>query len=291
MVDKWLDMLGLYDFLGVICPGIFAAGMALFLWYVNIGIDENLLYVSVDINDYLWHVTGGVNYEMLNNIINNNIHYNLFKYFSYAFIIVAIYVLGSCVHELGHWCKILANMVADCDRVKKSDALSKVFGEAEGMFLISDLSNSSIVERNIWFKLMQCCDFCRNDGEYYLEGAVVEHVKKEDLEKISPVFYQHCKRVVLLNGCSASFKKKESIYGFCRNMGVIFGCAILFVLFCYFVLGINNIRVFSGVGYEFTFLIFFFVVFCSKSIRYKNMEVVDTIRTYRYLAENQKKVI
>lgn len=294
MIDKWLDMLGLYDFLGVICPGIFAAGMALFLWYVNICVDEKLLCVWSNVDYYLWYVNGGVNCEILNSISNNSIYYNILKYFLYVFIVVAIYVLGSCVHELGHWCKIVANTVSDwlcLKSFKFSESIKRVLGEAEKLFLELDLSNSSLDERKIWFKLMKRGDFCRNNSEYYLAGELDGNIKNEDLEKISSAFYQHCKRVVLLNGCGASSKKKESIYGFCRNMSVIFGCAILFVLFCYFVLGINNIRVFSGVGYEFTFLIFFFVVFCSKSIRYKNMEVVDTIRTYRYLAENQKKVI
>ena len=34
MIDKWLDMLGLYDFLGVICPGIFAAGYTSHLTHI-----------------------------------------------------------------------------------------------------------------------------------------------------------------------------------------------------------------------------------------------------------------
>ena len=36
-------------------------------------------------------------------------------------------------------------------------------------------------------------------------------------------------------------------------------------------------------------LLLVFVVFSAKSIRYKNMEVIDTVRTYRYLAENRRK--
>lgn len=271
MVDKWLDMLGLYDFLGVICPGIFAAGMALFLWHVNIGVDEKLLCV--------WS--------------NNSIYYNLLKYFSYVFVIVAIYVLGSCVHELGHFCKMVVNTVANWSRLKSfkiSEFAEGSFGEAEKLFLKLDLSNSSLEERKVWFKLVKQVDFCRNNREYYLDGELDDNIKKDDnIEKISPAFYQHCKRVVLLNGCGDSSKKKESIYGFSRNMSVIFGSAIIFVLWCYFWIGIKDIKAFSGVGYELAVLMFFFVVFSSKSIRYKNMEIVDTIRTYRYLAENQKK--
>lgn len=295
MVDKWLDMLGLYDFLGVICPGIFAVGMGVFLWYVNIGIGDNLWHANTGISDYLWHVNTGINDEFLNFIVKHS----FLKHFLYAFIIVAIYVLGSFIHELGHYCANIYNVGIWIGLLQFLGSVINNFKilfkgncEAEKLFMERDFSNSNIVEREIWFELMQRGDFCKDNEQYRVNGTLEENLKKEKFEnfkKLSAAFYQHCKRVISMKGFSASSKKKESIYGFCRNIGVIFGIMMIFVVWCSFTTEVKNIKLFGTLKNELIFLSIFFIVFSAKSIRYKNMEVIDTIRTYRYLAENKKK--
>lgn len=300
MINKWLDMLGLYDFLGVICPGIFAIGIGIVLFYINF--DGNSISNQFDIP------------------------YKVIKYFVYAFSVVAIYVLGSFLHEIGHYFAHIYNVGFGeaIDQISWSIGKSKkaLFGsgnnETEKLFLIYDFSNTNKFERQAWYELMKQVDFCRNNNEFAIVGELEDNIRDnyEEFTNRSAAFYQHCKRVISLKGVSTSSKKKESIYGFCRNISAIFGLAIMGVIGC-IIVHLGNFAFIQIMNFTFDFfciknfgyyirkiieddslvkyileivcLLPLFVVFSAKSIRYKNMEVVDTIRTYRYLAENKNK--
>ena len=301
MLNKWLDMLGLYDFLGVICPGIFATGLGLSLIYINVDISSEAVYSFIN-------------------------QYKVVKHFVYSFSVVSIYILGSFIHEVGHYfahiynvgCKSAISQISFSIRKSRKAFSEKGNDEAEKLFFIYDFSNTNIIERSIWFELMKRGDFCRNNNEFDISGSLDSNIQlvTENFKIKSAAFYQHCKRVISLNGYSASSKKKESIYGFCRNISAIFGGAIACILGgIVFSLGCCLITVLSSVTVDKTVisiivdfvkqiiqekllvkyfleiivLLPFFVVFSAKSIRYKNMEIIDTIRTYRYLAENKKK--
>lgn len=80
-MDKWFEEFGIYDFLGVMCPGIFALGIGYMFCDIN-----HLSYINKEIVKHL-----GIK------ITGNNL-----QYFSYIYIIVAVYIFGSFIHEIGH---------------------------------------------------------------------------------------------------------------------------------------------------------------------------------------------
>lgn len=300
-MDKWMDMLGLYDFLGVICPGIFVAGSIILIMLTN----SNII---VDCMSYS---------DIFTSMIKNKSLMKTFSYYIYAYIIVVIYVLGSLVHELGHigeWIhnhglNSILNIAHPKGWIK--GILIDGCTRAEERYLTEDLSNSNAIERKYWFKLLMKSDFTRRKiegsnikilylsifkekheceyeqkvNEYHITKNKKEDVCKKEIKNISSEFYQHCKRVVANNGLDHSSKKKESIYGFSRNISFIFlDLAIVLII-----VSISDRPSDTGLLKEILCCFFAFVVFRIKSIRYKNMEIVDVLRAYRYIADNQKK--
>lgn len=304
-MDKWMDMLGLYDFLGVICPGIFVAGSIILIILTN----SNIL---VDCMSYS---------DIFKSITKNESLMKTFSYYIYAYIIVVIYVLGSLVHELGHIGEWIhnhgLNTILNISHPKVWIKGIFIDGctRAEERYLTEDLSNSNELEREYWVKLLIKSDFTRRKikdfnvnelyvfifeekpkceygqevNEYNIKQKQEDDVLQKKIKNISAEFYQHCKRVVAINGLDHSSKKKESIYGFSRNISFIFlDLAIILI-----VLSINNRLSYTDFNTnllkEILCCLFAFTVFRIKSIRYKNMEIVDVLRAYRYIADNKKK--
>lgn len=281
-MDKWLEEFGIYDFLGVMCPGVFALGIGYMFCDIN-----HLSYINEEIVKHL-----GIK------ITGNNI-----QYFSYIYIIVAVYIFGSFVHEIGHmFSEIYSTGFNGISRlaeraIKEQIPLcfDKGNSEPENTFLLYDMANSNQKERETWFLLMNqtgavlsnhsimiknypyrlCCDF----NELQL---------CEDEVKIkSAAFYQHCKRYVAYKNYGRTSKKKDAIYGLSRNVSWIF-LALLMVLliFC----NLNKLDT-TEVEFYIQFVVYsiFSLVFACKFVRYKNMEVIDVIRTYKCLVENKEK--
>lgn len=280
-MDKWMDMLGLYDFLGVICPGIFVSGSIILIMLTN----SNIIvpYMSYS--------------EVFKSLISNESLMSTYSCYIYAYIIVVVYVLGSLVHELGHIGEWIHNhgLKSILKITHPKDWIHGIFGDgcikAEEGYLTEDLSNSNKLERMYWFALLIKSDFTKRK----LKGFSIDCFdmfnikrKEEEVKMVSSEFYQHCKRVVSINGLDHSSKKKESIYGFSRNISFIFlDLIILFVGLLLF--GKLSIKCLSAKFLlEIGFCFAIFIVFRIKSIRYKNMEIVDVLRTYRYIADNKK---
>ena len=273
-MDKWLEEFGIYDFLGVICPGIFAIG----LFYIFDHINNSLNCF----NEIIRHV--GVTPDATN-----------LQYFFYIYIIVVIYIFGSFIHEIGHiFSEIYSTGLSGILDVLENaieKQLPKCFGdgnsEAENTFLLFDMSNSNKKERETWLELMN--NTKSRDRYPYKINLNFETKTPNDIEDAklkSAAFYQHCKRYVSYKGYGRTSKKKDAIYGLSRNVSWMFLVLLItLVVFC-------NMGKFDTTYEQYyvqcgIYSLFAFVFGC-KFVRYKNMEVIDVIRTYKCLVENEK---
>lgn len=273
-MDKWLEEFGIYDFLGVICPGIFAIGVFYIFDHINNSLNC--------FNEIIRHV--GVTPNAVN-----------LQYFFYIYIIVAIYIFGSFIHEVGHiFSEIYSTGFRGILNVIDSvieEQLPKCFGdgnsEAENTFLLYDMSNSNQKERENWFELMNITK-CGDKYPYKLDFDFGKIVAGDiyDVKLKSAAFYQHCKRYVSYKGYGRTSKKKDAIYGLSRNISWMFlALLVTLVVFC-------NMEKFDTTYEQYyvqcgLYSIFAFIFGC-KFVRYKNMEVIDVIRTYQCLVENKE---
>lgn len=171
------------------------------------------------------------------------------------------------------------------------EQLPKCFGdgnsEAENTFLLYDMSNSNEKERETWFELMNTTK-CGDKYPYKLDfdfGTIVAG-DIYDVKLKSAAFYQHCKRYVSYKGYGRTSKKKDAIYGLSRNISWMFlALLVTLVVFC-------NMEKFDTTYEQYyvqcgLYSMFAFIFGC-KFVRYKNMEVIDVIRTYQCLVENKE---
>ena len=273
-MEKWLEEFGIYDFLGVICPGIFAIGVFYIFDHINNSLNC--------FNEIIRHV--GVTPNATN-----------LQYFFYIYIIVVIYIFGSFIHEVGHiFSEIYSTGFRGILNVIDSvieEQLPKCFGdgnsEAENTFLLYDMSNSNEKERETWFELMNTTK-CGDKYPYKLDFDFGKIVAGDiyDVKLKSAAFYQHCKRYVSYKGYGRTSKKKDAIYGLSRNISWMFlALLVTLVVFC-------NMEKFDTTYEQYyvqcgLYSIFSFIFGC-KFVRYKNMEVIDVIRTYQCLVENKE---
>lgn len=153
-MDKWLEEFGIYDFLGVLCPGIFAIGII----YIFDHINNNLNCF----NEIIRHV--GVTPDAAN-----------LQYFFYIYIIVAIYIFDSFIHVVGHiFSEIYSTGFGGISKAMKiiiEEQLPSCLGdgnsEAENIFLVVDMSNSNEEECETWFRMMNTTK-CSNNYLYKL---------------------------------------------------------------------------------------------------------------------------
>lgn len=281
-MDKWLEEFGIYDFLGVMCPGIFALGIGYMFCDIN-----HLSYISKEIVKHL-----GIK------ITGNNL-----QYFSYIYIIVAVYIFGSFIHEIGHmFSEIYSTGFNGISRLAKRAIKEQIplcfykgNSEPENTFLLYDMANSNQKERETWFLLMNntentMCQDQNDDKKYpykldFKFGKIQSNSDKVKL--ISAAFYQHCKRYVAYKNYGRTSKKKDAIYGLSRNVSWIFlALLIVLLIFC----NLNKLDT-TKVEFYIQFVVYsiFSLVFACKFVRYKNMEVIDVIRTYKCLVENKEK--
>ena len=305
-MDRWLDELGIYDFFGVICPSIFLIG---FIWlFITINFQNNDTAYIKNILE-IFYCKSGQSIDVIN-IVD-------LKYFVYLYLIVLFYVVGMFMHEIGHIVmevyvlgvfKFFSQDISSCIKTL-IQYLTYGNNESEETFLMYNYSNDNSIERNIWFKLMLEQHFdhsvdskeISNDLEYNIVtfkekiGFIIcrrldifkwactkeKYDKFEKLLKLSAAFFQHCKRVVNLQGKSKTSRKKKAIYGFSRNLYSIFFLASIFlILFA----NIGYIKISETVFYRELFCYILVAgVFLIKAVRYKHMEVIDVIRTYKYL--------
>lgn len=310
-MDKWLDELGIYDFLGVVCPAVFFMGMTV---------------IFLSINDLCGNIDFIKNlYDMIlskDNIIlleENQILQKIdTKYFIYIFYIVFIYVLGMFLHEIGHICMEIFSL--GIWRFCRNNLLYFVFSNIK-VFLCGNFANeetymqhnicdSNNIERKEWFKLMFRDDFGNEtfiryrkinfnqislnfeDKLKYLCYKIFsaftcvsitqrKYIKDKYIKEISAAFFQHCKRVVYFKKCGKSSKKKKAIYGLARNIAFVFWLALVVLIY----LKHNNLLGENAICVETQMILYIvsLIVFSCKAIRYKNMEIVDVMRTYRCL--------
>lgn len=280
-MDKWLEDFGIYDFLGVMCPGIFALGIGYMFCDIN-----HLSYINKEIVKHL-----GIK------ITGNNL-----QYFSYIYIIVAIYIFGSFIHEIGHmFSEIYSTGFNGISRLAERAineqiplCFDKGNSEPENTFLLCDMANSNQKERETWFLLMNQTGVVLSNHRIMIKNYPYriccnfdELQLREDEVKIkSAAFYQHCKRYVAYKNYGRTSKKKDAIYGLSRNVSWIFlVLLIVLLIFC----NLNKLDTTEAEFYiQFVVYSIFSLVFACKFVRYKNMEVIDVIRTYKCLVENKE---
>ena len=96
-MDKWLEEFGIYDFLGVICPGIFALGVFYIFDHINNSLNC--------FNEIIRHV--GVTPNATN-----------LQYFFYIYIIVVIYIFGRLQVQIEQY--LSSNYISRIHLIKKS---------------------------------------------------------------------------------------------------------------------------------------------------------------------------
>lgn len=277
-MDKWLEEFGIYDFLGFICPSVFALGIGYIFYEINkLEFIGDIMQVNLCIE-----------------VSESNI-----QYFFYIYVIVAVYIFGSFIHEIGHiFSEVYSTGINGIFKLVEKiveEQIPACFGtgnfEPENTFLLCDMANSNEKERAIWFELMNntkntfdsenknkypyriCCGFKNLDS------------RKKEVKIKSAAFYQHCKRYVSYRGFGRTSKKKDAIYGLSRNVSwMFFTLLMVLVIFCNLDKFNTTIEQFY---IQFTIYSMFSFVFACKFVRYKNMEVIDVIRTYKCLIENR----
>lgn len=279
-MDKWLEEFGIYDFLGFICPSVFALGIGYAFCDVN-----QLGYINDSIKKYLGIEANEGNVQ----------------YFAYIYVIVAVYIFGSFIHEIGHiFSEIYSTGINGIWKLVENIIEEQIpacfeFGnfEPENTFLLCDMANSNEKERVIWFELMNNTKSIfddKNKNKYpYRVDCEFQNLnsRDEEVKMKSAAFYQHCKRYVSYRGYGRTSKKKDAIYGLSRNVSwMFFTLLILLVIFCN--LGKLNTTI-EQFYIQFVIYSIFSFVFACKFVRYKNMEVIDVIRTYKCLIENKDK--
>lgn len=276
-MNKWLEDFGIYDYLGVVCPSIFALGMMYIFAKINhISVNDCILkYWETEISK--------INIESC----------------VYTYIIVAVYIFGSFIHEVGHiffemYSTGIKGILKYVEKIIEEQVplcFGKGNSEPENTFLLCDMANSNEKEREIWFYLMNNTkDTSTGENKYrypYRVGCGFKNLNsyEKEVRVKSAAFYQHCKRFVIYQGYRGTSKKKEAIYGLSRNISWMF-LTLLIVLLIFCNLGKFNTTI-EQFYIQFTIYSIVSFVFACKFVRYKNMEVIDVIRTYKCLIENR----